>query len=127
MNETFDKINSKIILTGHSSSISCVKMDLLRKEIITIDIDSVINRWEYNKKEKIYTIKKSIEINLVNKKKEFIDDILFVYDNLNCIIKTDKTKKIKIYNLSFNNISLYSYILNYSSIKGFKLIFKVVY
>ena len=93
MNETFDKINSKIILTGHSSSISCVKMDLLRKEIITIDIDSVINRWEYDKKEKIYTIKKSIEINLVNKKKEFIDDILLVYDNLNCIIKTDKQKK----------------------------------
>ena len=99
MNETFDKINSKIILTGHSSSISCVKMDLLRKEIITIDIDSVINRWEYDKKEKIYTIKKSIEINIVNKKKEFIDDVLLVYDNLNCIIKTDKTKKIKIYSL----------------------------
>ena len=93
MNETYDKINSKIILTGHSSTISCVKMDLLRKEIITIDIDSVINRWEYDKKEKIYTIKKSIEINLVNKKKEFIDDILLVYDNLNCIIKTDKQKK----------------------------------
>ena len=58
MNGNFDKLISKIILTGHSSSISCVKIDMLRKEIITIDNDSVINRWQYNKNEKIYTIKK---------------------------------------------------------------------
>ena len=99
MNENFDKMLSKIILTGHSSSISCVKMDLLRKEIITIDINSVINRWEYNKEDKIYIIKKSIELNIVNSKKEYIDDIILLYDNLNSIIKIDKTKKIKIFSI----------------------------
>ena len=108
MNDNFDKMLSKIILTGHSSSISCVKMDLLRKEIITIDIDSVINRWEYNKKYKIYTIKKSIELNIVKSKKEYIDDIILLYDNLNSIIKIDKTKKIKIFSLSREQF-LYEY------------------
>ena len=109
MNENFDKVLSKIILTGHSSSISCVKMDLLRKEIITIDNESIINRWEYNKKEKFYIIKKSIELNkVVNKKKEYIDDIILLYDNLNSIIKIDRTKNIKVFSLSREEF-LYEY------------------
>ena len=109
MNENFDKLISKIILTGHSSSITCIKMDMLRKEIITIDNDSVINIWQYNKKEKIFTIKKSIELNIANKKKEYIDDIILLYDNLNSIIKIDKTKSIKIYSLSREEF-LYEYL-----------------
>ena len=108
MNRNFDKILSKIILTGHSSSICCIKNDLLRKEIITIDIDGVINRWEYNKNEKFFTIKKSIELNKINKKKEYIDDIILLYDNLNCIIKIDKTENIKVYSLSKEEF-LYQY------------------
>ena len=108
MSKNFDKILSKIILTGHSSSICCVKNDLLRKEIITIDIDGIINIWEYNKNEKFFTIKKSIELNKVNKKKEYIDDIILLYDNFNSIIKIDKTKNIKIYSLSKEEF-LYEY------------------
>ena len=38
-------------------------------------------------------------MNLVNKKKEFIDDVILLYDNCNGIIKIDLTKKIKIYSL----------------------------
>ena len=36
-------------------------------------------------------------MNLVNKKKEFIDDVILLYDNYNGIIKIDLIKKIKIY------------------------------
>jgi hypothetical protein len=38
-------------------------------------------------------------MNLVNKKKEFIDDVILLYDNYNGIIKIDLTKKIKRYSL----------------------------
>ena len=108
MNSNFDKILSKVILTGHSASISCVKLDLLRNQIITIDIDSVINIWEYKNEEHLFVIKNSIELNIVNKKKEYIDDIILLYDNLNCIIKIDKTKKIKVFCLSKETF-LYEY------------------
>ena len=109
MNSNFDKILYKIILTGHSASISCVKLDLLRKQIITIDIDSVINIWEYKNEEHLFVIKKSIELNIVNKKKEYIDDIILLYDNFNCIIKIDKTKNIKVFCLSKETF-LYEYV-----------------
>ena len=97
-NYNFDKI-SKIILTGHSASICCVKIDSLRKKILTVDINCIINIWEYNESYKLYNIRKSIEINTVNGKKEFIDDIFLLYDNFNSIIKIDKTNKIKIFSL----------------------------
>jgi len=108
INSNFDKILSKVILTGHSASISCVKLDLLRKQIITIDIDSVINIWEYKSEEHLFVIKNSIELNVVNKKKEYIDDIILLYDNLNCIIKVDRTKNIKVFCLSKETF-LYEY------------------
>ena len=108
INSEFNKILSKIILTGHSSSICCVKLDLIRKQIITIDIDSVINIWEYKNSEKFFVIKKSIELNIVNNKKEYIDDIILLYDNLNSIIKIDKTKNIKVFCLS-REAFLYEY------------------
>jgi hypothetical protein len=50
-----------------------------------MDINCIINIWEYNELYKYYIIIKSIEINLV-KKKEFIDDIILLYDNYNGII-----------------------------------------
>ena len=108
MSSNFDKILSKVILTGHSASISCVKLDLLRKQIITIDIDSVINIWEYKSEEHLFVIKNSIELNIVNRKKEYIDDIILLYDNLNCIIKIDRTKNIKVFCLSKETF-LYEY------------------
>jgi len=97
--DNFDNI-SKIILTGHSTSISCVKVDLLRKQIITVDINCIINIWEYNESYKFYIIIKSIEMNLVNRKKEYIDDFILLYDNYNSLIKVDRTKKLKIFSLS---------------------------
>lgn len=108
INNDFNKVLKKIILTGHSSSVCCVKLDLIRKHVITIDIDSVINIWEYNKENNIYSIRKSIELNIVNKKKEYIDDIILLFDNLNSIIKIDKTKKIKVFSLSREEF-LYEY------------------
>lgn len=114
-NDNLDKM-SKIILTGHSTSISCVKVDLLRKQIITIDINCIINIWEYNESYKIYIIIKSIEMNLVNRKKEYVDDFIFLYDNYNSIIKIDRTKKIKIFSLSKEEFS-YEYSENENIIK----------
>ena len=95
----FNKI-TKIILTGHSSSICCIKLDLIRKQILTVDINCVINIWEYNELHKFYCIIKSIEMNSIIRKKEFIDDIILLYDNYNSIIKIDRSKKIKIYSLT---------------------------
>lgn len=103
----FDSM-TKIIITGHSSPIYCVKIDSLRNQILTIDINCIINIWEYNKNYNIYTIIKSIEINSVKGKKEYIEDIILLYDNLNSIIKIDRTKKIKIYSLSQEQL-LYEY------------------
>ena len=95
----FNKI-TKTILTGHSSSICCIKLDLIRKQILTVDINCVINIWEYNELHKFYCIIKSIEMNSIIRKKEFIDDIILLYDNYNSIIKIDRSKKIKIYSLT---------------------------
>ena len=95
----FDKM-TKIILTGHTSPICCIKIDSLRKHILTLDINCIINIWEYNEIYKLYTIIQTIEINSIKGKKEYIEDIILLYDNLNSIIKIDRTKKIKIYSLS---------------------------
>ena len=54
----FNKI-TKIILTWHSSSICCIKYDPIRKQILTVDINCIINIWEFNKLYKYYTIIKS--------------------------------------------------------------------
>ena len=97
--DNFNKI-TKTILTGHSSSICCIKLDLIRKQILTVDINCVINIWEYNELHKFYCIIKSIEMNSIIRKKEFIDDIILLYDNYNSIIKIDRSKKIKIYSLT---------------------------
>ena len=97
--DNFNKI-TKTILTGHSSSICCIKLDLIRKQILTVDINCVINIWEYNELHKFYCIIKSIEMNSIMRKKEFIDDIILLYDNYNSIIKIDRSKKIKIYSLT---------------------------
>ena len=51
-----------------------------------MDINCVINIWEYNELHKFYCIIKSIEMNSVIRKKEFIDDIILLYDNYNGII-----------------------------------------
>ena len=107
LSKNLNSITSKIILTGHSTSIICLKVDYLRKELITIDIDSVINIWEYNEIEKCFVIKKSIELNIINPKskvkKEFIDDIISMHDYLNSITIINKTNKIKIYSLLKEN------------------------
>ena len=95
----FDKM-TKIILTGHTSPICCIKIDSLRKHILTLDINCIINIWEYNEIYKLYTIIQTIEINSIKGKKEYIEDIILLFDNLNSIIKIDRTKKIKIYSLS---------------------------
>ena len=90
---------TKVILTGHTSPICCIKIDSIRKHILTSDINCIINIWEYNEIYKLYTIIQTIEINAVKGKKEYIEDIILLYDNLNSIIKIDRTKKIKIYSL----------------------------
>ena len=110
----FDKF-SKIILTGHSSSICCVKIDSLRKQILTVDLNGLINIWEYNELYKFYIIIKSIEINSANRKKEYIDDIILLYDNLNSIIKIDRSNIIKIFSLTKEEF-LYDYSENNENI-----------
>ena len=94
----FKKI-TKIILSGHSAPINCVKYDTLRKRIITIDIDNVINVWEYKELYGFFKIIKSIEIINIKGKKEFFDDAILLYDDLNSLIKIDRTNTIKIFSL----------------------------
>ena len=92
-------IKNKIILTGHSTQINCCKYDYVNSCLITIGMDLIINIWKFNKN-KNFKIVKSIELNINNlSNKEYIDDFIFLYDDLNTLIKIDNSNTIKMFSL----------------------------
>ena len=92
-------IKNKIILTGHSAQIKCCKYDYVNSCLITIGMDLIINIWKFDKN-KNFKIVKSIELNVNNlSNKEYIDDFILLYDDLNTLIKIDNSKTIKMFSL----------------------------
>ena len=109
MSNDYKKVENKIILTGHYSSITVCKFDYVHNILLTIGLDNIINIWKIKKETNEFQIIKSIEFFIEKGKKEFIDDAIILFDENLTFVKIDNSKEIKFYSLKDGK--------NYQSIK----------
>ena len=87
------KCKRHVKITGHSSNIKVAKIDFVNNILITSGMDNALHFWDLN------TMNIIISIDLIhNHKKEFFDDFIILCDDLNSIVKIDKTKTLKFFN-----------------------------
>ncbi len=114
MSDDYKKVENRIVLTGHYSSITVCKYDYVHNLLITIGLDNIINIWKIKKETNEFQITKSIEFFNEKGKKEFIDDAIILFDANFTLVKIDNSKEIKFYSLKDGKI--------YQSIKSNSII-----
>ncbi len=104
MSNDYKKVENRIVLTGHFSSITVCKYDYVHNFLITIGLDNIINIWKIKKDTNEFQIIKSIEFFFEKGKKEFIDDAIILFDENFTLVKIDNSKEIKFYSLKDRKI-----------------------
>ena len=104
MSNDYKKVENRIVLTGHFSSITVCKYDYVHNFLITIGLDNIINIWKIKKETNEFQIIKSIEFFFEKGKKEFIDDAIILFDENFTLVKIDNSKEIKFYSLKDRKI-----------------------
>ena len=84
------KCVNSIAISGHNTPISSAKFDFVHMQLITASLYNTIIFWDL----KTMSMIKSIELH----KKEYIDDFIPLFDDIDTIIKIDNTKKVKCLN-----------------------------